>query len=338
MTNDQGSAPPVPGIVLANDPQGVTLRRAFLWTLILSVTSCAVIAVFTLLFARFTDTTVRILATLGAISAYSAASVFCATTLDRGLWPMLSRFGLGLFGVAFVLLLAAIWVVSDMETAGKLNASAFSILIGYLYAIPGADLAERRVAARFGLLVLLAALISFCCSIFLIWLVFPYGGDDFIIRLGMSTHVVAICLSHAALLTRVTTRVGMNLARTIAFGAIAAFGAYLCAFLLLHWQGEFQVRLLGALGVINASTTIALLILSRLRRVEEREARRVSQARIELTCPRCTTQQIMMTGAAACITCGLRIRIEVEEPRCAGCQYPLWNLPGRRCPECGREF
>jgi hypothetical protein len=338
MHTDEQRYAPVPGIVLAENPQGVTLRRAFLWTLILSVTSCAVIAVFTLLFARFTDTTVRILATLAAISAYSAASVFCATTLDRGLWPALSRFGLGLFAAALLLLLLAIWYVTDWETIGKLNGSAIAILIGYLYAIPGADLAERRVGVRFGALVLAAAVASLGYSLVLIWFIFPHGGEDFIVRLGMSTHVAAICLSHAALLTRVTTPVRMNLARTIAFGAIGAFGIYLCAFLLLRWEGDFQVRLLGALGVMNASATISLLILSRLRRVEERESRLVAQARIELACPRCATRQVVTSGETACSACGLRIRIEIEEPRCAGCHYPLWNLRSRRCPECGRAF
>src|SRR5688572_13451876 len=24
--------------------------------------------------------------------------------------------------------------------------------------------------------------------------------------------------------------------------------------------------------------------------------------------------------------------------RCTTCQYPLWNLPGRQCPECGTPF
>src|SRR4051812_7864561 len=24
--------------------------------------------------------------------------------------------------------------------------------------------------------------------------------------------------------------------------------------------------------------------------------------------------------------------------RCPGCDYPLWNLPTRQCPECGRPF
>ena len=44
-----------------------------------------------------------------------------------------------------------------------------------------------------------------------------------------------------------------------------------------------------------------------------------------------------MTGHAKCGSCGLRIRITVEEPRCS-CGYLLYRLEGDTCPECGREI
>jgi hypothetical protein len=43
-------------------------------------------------------------------------------------------------------------------------------------------------------------------------------------------------------------------------------------------------------------------------------------------------------GASQCTACGLKLRIEIEEPRCAKCDYLLWQLPQRRCPECGTAF
>lgn len=325
-------------IQLADNPQGTTMRRGFLWTLIASVLLCATIAVFTLLFAKFTETTIRVLATLGAVSVYSGASVLCATTLDRGLWPRLSRVGLVLFAIALGLLLLSIWGVWDWETHGKLNGTATAMAILYLYAIPGANLVERRTAVRFGAVALIAAAVSFIFSMLSIWIFFPYFPRSDYVRLAMTSHVVAICLAHAALLYYIAVPIHMGWVRWGAFAAIAAFGGYLSAVILYSINGDFETRLLGALGVVDASATIGLLIFSRLRRVEESEARLIASAQVELSCPRCSTRQTVTTGATECSACGLRFKIEVEEPRCAGCQYPLWNLPERRCPECGRSF
>lgn len=325
-------------IELADNPAGITMRRAFLWTLIVSVALCAGVAIMTLLFAQFTETTVRILSTLGAIGGYAAASVFCATTLDRGLWPVLSRVGLGLFAVALGLVLLAIWVVTDWNTIGHLNGTATLIAVLYLYSIPGADLLERRVAPRYGLVSLGAAFVAFCYTLFVIWFVLPTGGGNSIVRAAMTANVVAICLAHAGLLVRVAVPPNLSWMRVAAFGAIAAFGGLVSAFILLELKGDFVMRLMGALGVLDASSTVALMIMWRLRRVDETEHRLVARAQIALTCPRCGVEQSITTGECACASCGLRFKIEVEEPRCAGCQYPLWNLPNRRCPECGREF
>ncbi|MBL8878471.1 MAG: zinc ribbon domain-containing protein [Phycisphaerales bacterium] len=328
----------VGGIELAINPAGISMRRAFLWTLIISVALCAVIAILTLLFARFTDTTVRILSTLGAIGGYAAASVFCATTLDRGLWPVLSRVGLGLFAIALALVMAAIWAVSDWETIGQLNGTATAIAVLYLYAIPGADLLERRAAPRLGLIALIAAVVSFCYTLVAIWFLLPAGGGNSIMRAAMTSHVIAICLAHAGLLVRVAVPSNLAWMRLAAFASIAAFGSLVSAFILFDLKGDFVLRLMGALGVFDVSSTVALLIMWRLRRVDESEQRLVAQAQISLSCPRCGAQQCVTTGNCACASCGLRFKIEVEEPRCAGCQYPLWNLPNHRCPECGREF
>ena len=58
---------------------------------------------------------------------------------------------------------------------------------------------------------------------------------------------------------------------------------------------------------------------------------------VDLTCPRCGVEQPIRTGSAKCTGCGLRIRIDVEEPRCE-CGYLLYQLEGDVCPECGRSI
>ncbi|MFG0251941.1 MAG: hypothetical protein ACF8NJ_03610, partial [Phycisphaerales bacterium JB038] len=50
---------------------------------------------------------------------------------------------------------------------------------------------------------------------------------------------------------------------------------------------------------------------------------------------RCAVAHMANMGTSHCQSCGLRIYLEVEEPRCA-CGYLLYQLQGDRCPECGR--
>ncbi len=57
--------------------------------------------------------------------------------------------------------------------------------------------------------------------------------------------------------------------------------------------------------------------------------------RVELVCPRCRSTQSLLPGPRECTACGLRITIDVEEPRCA-CGYLLHQLVSEQCPECGR--
>ncbi len=56
---------------------------------------------------------------------------------------------------------------------------------------------------------------------------------------------------------------------------------------------------------------------------------------VSLTCPHCRSSiTIASQMPASCDACGLRIRITIEEPRCA-CGYLLYHIEGDPCPECG---
>jgi hypothetical protein len=56
---------------------------------------------------------------------------------------------------------------------------------------------------------------------------------------------------------------------------------------------------------------------------------------ITLFCPRCRKKQSLELGGASCTSCGLRIEVRAEEPRCAKCDYLLYKLTSDVCPECG---
>jgi rRNA maturation protein Nop10 len=61
----------------------------------------------------------------------------------------------------------------------------------------------------------------------------------------------------------------------------------------------------------------------------------MTMADVTLLCPRCGKKQQVPVGQSECSGCRLRIRVQIEEPRCAQCGYLLYGLTSDRCPECG---
>ncbi|MCF6277911.1 MAG: DEAD/DEAH box helicase [Anaerolineales bacterium] len=59
---------------------------------------------------------------------------------------------------------------------------------------------------------------------------------------------------------------------------------------------------------------------------------------IHLTCPRCQSSiQAQSNKDARCQSCKLKIRIQIQEPRCT-CGYLLYQLNSETCPECGKNI
>jgi predicted RNA-binding Zn-ribbon protein involved in translation (DUF1610 family) len=98
-------------------------------------------------------------------------------------------------------------------------------------------------------------------------------------------------------------------------------------------------RFNGVIGILlgtGFTTMIVMSLVERRGRIAANESveRRVS---VHLSCPRCGHEQSIRAGNAPCSSCGLRIAIEVQEPRCV-CGYLLHELKGDTCPECGRTI
>jgi len=90
--------------------------------------------------------------------------------------------------------------------------------------------------------------------------------------------------------------------------------------------------LLAAIG--TAAVPLASAI-ERAQATDDFERDVAKRTPVEVICPRCQTQSTIRAHTnGSCASCGLKIRIEVEEPRCA-CGYLLYNLTGDVCPECG---
>ena len=100
---------------------------------------------------------------------------------------------------------------------------------------------------------------------------------------------------------------------------------------------QWFARSVGASAVVIAAGTVAQPVLVRLGRSAEgaEGAIRGRRTPVACRCPRCGGDCALDANVdASCASCGLRIRVELEEPRCA-CGYLLFGLESAGCPECG---
>lgn len=126
---------------------------------------------------------------------------------------------------------------------------------------------------------------------------------------------------------------------TILFAAITA--AFVVLVLAKEKFPEIPIdvdlfgRFAAAGGIIAGCGSLALLVLARMNRKVDAEPESYELNEVSLVCPRCRKKQSLPTGDSTCPSCGLRISIRVEEPRCVKCDYLLRGLISDRCPECG---
>ncbi len=312
------------------------LKRVFLRTLVISLATCAFVAVAALLIGEFTELTGKILFTLGALALHSGMAIACTDSLEKRRWPKLSITGLVLFGLNFCTLMTCLWGTGFNQPWERAMFTTGALLGYYILAIPAASLHEGQRLRSLALAGLAVCTVGFAMLLVCIWSE-PTGSDAFPKATAIAA-IIAFALTHTCLVVRVPGGIGLP---WLLFGTCASMwtlAAVASGMIILEPQHEFWARLLGALGVIAATGSLALLILTKLRRVGKEERLETTPARVELRCPRCTTLQTVNAGATRCAACGLKFRIEIEEPRCPKCDYLLWQLPERRCPECGTTF
>lgn len=315
----------------------LSLKRFMLRALVASLVTCALVAVGALLLGTFNETTARILLTLGALALHSGVAMACAMSLERRLWPRLSLVGLVAFGVNFCVLITCIWwpgglgmpVVRAIFTTG-------AVLAAYVLAIPGADLYDRRYARPMAITALAACATALLMTLICIW---AERVDD--LTFAKATGVVAVAafsMAHTCVLERVPDGGLLTWLRRGTLACVWAVATTWSMAIVIEPTDELFFRVFGALGVLDASGSLSLLILAKLRRMEKPQRLQTAAASVELRCPRCLTQQVVPAGQSQCAVCALKFTVEIEEPRCPKCDYLLWQLPERRCPECGTPF
>jgi hypothetical protein len=167
-----------------------------------------------------------------------------------------------------------------------------------------------------------------------------WNWGEFIAKCATPFTLLSVYASHVGLLQWL--RLDRAAFRAIRVCTIVAAGG-LCASIVAAVWGEIDEdwmgKTIGVLSILTACGTIVTPVLGLIEYLQRRGSRESipSRVRIELVCPRCRERQTLPAGTARCGKCGLRIDIDVEEPRCV-CGYLLYQLQSEKCPECGREF
>ena len=103
-------------------------------------------------------------------------------------------------------------------------------------------------------------------------------------------------------------------------------------------EDDLFARFAAAAVIAAGCGTLALFVLAILNRRGKAEASSPELGELSLICPRCGRKQTSPVGRSICAGCGLRITVNVEEPRCSECDYLLYGVHCKRCPECGMEI
>jgi hypothetical protein len=329
-----------PPVASSAEVPGLRLKRLFLRALIISLVCCALVAVIALLAAAFNETTGKILVTLGALAVHSGFAMLCAATLERGRRPRLSAAGLVLGALSFGVLMTCVWVPGwfDEPTIRAL-ASTGALFAAYVLAVPGAALAEhveRGVLRTLGRAALFVTALAFLMTLVCTWA--EPTDDDAFAKATAIMAIAAFSLAHTSLVTRAPRDEVLQRLKALAILALWAPALLAAGMIIIEPRDEAWFRVLGALGVLDATASLSLLIAAKLRQVGRVAELETTPALVELRCPRCLAPQTLAVGASQCTACGLKIRLDIEEPRCRKCNYVLWQLPERRCPECGTAF
>ena len=258
------------------------------------------------------------------------------------LWSMIVSLSLAaLLGI--VALMLPDWVRKDEEIL-------FSTLLFGLYSLLAlccAIVQETRRLVGWMWIGIGAAAVALPIWIFIVWFESNLDGDvvEQLAKTAGSLTTISVVIAQCGLL--LLPRLDGPLAGFVRKATIIVSIALACTLIFMYWWFEWidnyidddiLVRGMGVLGILTACGTVVTPIIWKVQAVHRGGSvdSIPSRLRVDIKCPRCETQQQLRTGPAKCATCGLRITVQVEEPRCT-CGYQLYRLESDHCPECGRE-
>jgi len=177
----------------------------------------------------------------------------------------------------------------------------------------------------------------------LIWVDLSWRVEQNALRGGGTLTLAGGALLHAGLVAQM--RLTSIRADTMRWGSVACSSVVAIAIIAMLWEiaddEEWYVRGIGVFVILAALGTLLMLAFARLDRIARENLDDTpigARVDVAIECPRCGAGQHVRSGTEArCGSCRLRIKVEVEEPRCR-CGYLLLGLASEVCPECGRAI
>lgn len=252
------------------------------------------------------------------------------------LFVLLGLIGLGVLAGLAAVLVPSGWVPDEV---------ILTIVIVGVYTL-GALVAVTAARSMRRLLAVCMWVAGLSCAGFLagIWLEGSIGwtAQEWIFRISGCLVFASLAMLHRMVIGPLRFRAGpARLNLRVALIAVPVLAGLLTLILLWDdWNDydELIMRLIGVAGIVAAgSSVVAGVVWFFERRPEHDEPGMIGQGvAVEMVCPRC---QAVIRGRSnrecRCGSCRLKVRIEVEEPRC-DCGYLLYQLAGDTCPECGK--
>ncbi len=310
---------------------------------------------------------------IGFIVAELMASLALVWDIPRKLggWRITDRVAMGMFASA----LGGIAIASMLRLAGRRENRAagiwgtFFATVGWGIGMAGAFVGRAPQSDRlFGtaLNVGLCGLVSAVC---LLGRTFPGAGiirwigiasiaiGGWLLERELLTHgghgrgsfvasvyflTIGAAVATRVLLDSIQLREGQSWLRPGAFWGAVVTGLFVDVLMTMdtyrvgsRTTTELLTRVSGASGILTCCGMLAMLVLSRMNKRVERPAVLSELRSLEVICPGCAQKQVIDVGGAVCEKCGLRMRVEIAEPRCSRCDYLLFGQRYERCPECG---
>lgn len=116
-----------------------------------------------------------------------------------------------------------------------------------------------------------------------------------------------------------------------------ALTGLLTAASILNDLPDLTMRITIALGIIDASALVTVVLVLRARRSSPDTEDFVKPIDgLPMKCPRCSAPRVAQLGESACGSCGLVLLLAVRDDLCPACRYDLRGQASGPCPECGR--
>ncbi len=251
------------------------------------------------------------------------------------LWVFLAFIGAAMLA-AFIAI-----ILPDRYVSGEVM---FTISLVGVYALGGLIVVAISRNMKWSMRIAFTAFaISMLTYIVIIWFERAMSGrtEDLVFKVATIALIVGFTFTHRLLICplQLHTGIGQFAKRTALISSALTAGIFGVGIITDGFYGwnDTVVRLLGMTLVICAGSSIAsgALAIFGPKAGADDPGLLAESIRVSLTCPRC--EQLIEAKSnrdTRCGHCRLRVRVEVEEPRCV-CGYLLYQLESDTCPECG---